>query len=503
MKRKLYITVALVVGILLTINLLSEDFFWRLDFTEDNQYTLSKATKNILKDLNEPVTVKAYFSENLPPDIAKTRKDFKELLIEYANLSKGNVVYEFINPNTDEKTEQEAMQNGVQPVVINVREKDQMKQQKAYLGAVISLGEKKEVIPFMQPGAAMEYTLSTSIKKLSVKEKTTVGILQGHGEASINEMQQVGGGLSVLYNVQQISLNDTSAISPEIKTVAIVRPTDSFPISHLEKLDEFLSRGGKLFIAINRVSGDFSTAAGSPVNTGLESWLQQKGLFIDDNFLIDTKCGAVSVQQQQGPFRFNNNISFPYIPIIGKFADHPITKGLEAVVLQFASTINFTGDSSKHFTPIAFSSEKAGTAKAPLYFDIQKQWTQMDFPQGNLTVGGILEGKLSGNNFSRMVVIADGDFPINGERNRGQQLQPDNVNLMVNSIDWLSDDTGLIELRTKGIVSRPIRNLEDGTKTLLKYLNFLLPIFLVIIYGFIRMQWRRNQKVKRMEESYV
>jgi len=73
---------------------------------------------------------------------------------------------------------------------------------------------------------------------------------------------------------------------------------------------------------------------------------------------------------------------------------------------------------------------------------------------------------------------------------------------MVNSIDWLSDDTGLIELRTKGVVSRPIDQLEEGTQNLLKYLNFLLPIILVLIYGFIRMQRKKITRIKRMEESY-
>ena len=116
-----------------------------------------------------------------------------------------------------------------------------------------------------------------------------------------------------------------------------------------------------------------------------------------------------------------------------------------------------------------------------------------------------MSGKLYGNMPSKMVVVSDGDFAINGggEGKQAQSLQPDNVNLMVNSIDWLSDDTGLIELRTKGITSRPLDQIEDSTKTMLKYLNFLLPILLIIVYGFIRMQIKRNIRIKRMEESYV
>ena len=99
-----------------------------------------------------------------------------------------------------------------------------------------------------------------------------------------------------------------------------------------------------------------------------------------------------------------------------------------------------------------------------------------------------------------MIVIADGDFPVN--TGGQQQIQPDNISLMVNSIDWLSDDTGLISLRTKGVSSRPIKQMEDSTRGVLKWLNFLLPIILVLIYGFIRYQYRRNQRVARMEANY-
>ena len=103
-----------------------------------------------------------------------------------------------------------------------------------------------------------------------------------------------------------------------------------------------------------------------------------------------------------------------------------------------------------------------------------------------------------------MVVISDGDFLVNGDGQNARQLQPDNISLAVNSIDWLSDDTGLVELRTKGVTSRPLDpSLEDGTKTFLKYLNFLLPIILIIAFGIIRFQIRRNIRNKLMQTSYV
>lgn len=500
-NTKIISSIVLIIGIIVLINFLSGQLNFRFDLTEDRTYTLSQATKDILENLQEPVTVKAYFSENLPPDIAKTRRDFQEMLVEYTNLSDGMLVFEFINPSEDEKNEQEAMQNGIQPVMINVREKDQMKQQKAYLGAVIQLGEEKEVIPFMRPGVAMEYALSTGIKKLSVLEKPRIGLVAGHGEASITELQQLNAQLSILYRLEPITLSENADLS-QYKTIALIRPKDTIPDSDLLKLDEYLSKGGNLVLAMDRVEADMQKSFGKLKYTGLSKWLESKGIKVDKSFLVDPNSGAVSVQQQQGMFVFNTQIQFPYLPISSNFAEHPVTKGLEAVIFPFASAITYSGDSSLNWTPLVFSSDKSGSQSVPTYFNVQKQWTDADYPMGRQVLGALLEGNISGNTRSRLIVFGDGDFSVTGEGQTAQRMQEDNISLMANSVDFLSDDTGLIELRTKGISSRPIDDLEDGTKTTLKFVNFLLPLLMVIIYGIVRMQMKRNIRIKRMEEDY-
>ena len=500
--NKIQISVLLVIGIVVVVNLLADQFYLRLDFTEDKQYTLSKATRDILEDLDEPITVKAYFSENLPPQLMKTKRDFQEMLVEYTRISGNMLVYEFIDPTDDEETQRELYQNQIQPLMINVREKDQMTQQQAYMAAMLTKGDEREVIPVIEPGIAMEYSLSTSIKKLSVQQKPALGLVQGHGEPTIDQLTQVSNELGVLYDIRPIFITDTTRISPDIKTMALVRPTDTIPDYTFSQLDAFLARGGRLFVAMNRVSGDLQNGYGSAIYTGLESWLAGKGILVEKNFVIDANCASVTMQQQIGNSIHISSLAVPYIPIINNFADHPITSGLESVIMQFVSSIRYTGDSTLTFTPLVFSSGKSGTLPAPQYFNYQKQWTQADFPMKNLVLAGALEGNLDGSSNGKMVVIADGDFPVGGGSRRQQQVQEDNVNLMVNSIDWLSDDTGLIALRTKGVSSRPIKDMEDSRRAFIKWLNFLLPIILVLIYGFIRFQVRRNQRVARMEANY-
>lgn len=504
-SKKVKISVLLVTGIIILINVLSNRFSLRLDFTEDQRYSLSDATKNILSDLNEPVTVTAYFSEDLPPDVARVRQDFKDLLTEYGNYSDDQVVYEFVNPNKDQDSEMKAQQNGISPIMINVRERDQMKQQRAYLGAVIQLGEQKEVIPFIQPGAAMEYALSTGIKKLSVTEKPSLGLLQGNGEPELGAVAQLHQQLSVMYDIQMVDITDSTGIPQDIKTLLIIAPTDSLSEKHYQEFDAFLSKGGRILAAVNTVEGNLSQGMGEKVNSNLQDWLLTKGIDVQSNFVIDVNCGSVMVRQQQGMFVMNTPVNFPYLPVISKFADHSITKGLESVILPFASEIKIVSkDTTVKYTTLASTSDKSGTVQIPLYFDVNKDWGAQDFPQANLPVAVAAEGKLSGNAHSKLVVFSDGDFAVNGSGEEGRQLQPDNINLMANAIDWLSDDTGLVELRTKGVTARPLdAQLEDSTKTLVKYLNFLLPIILIVAYGIIRSRINKNKRNKLMSVNYV
>jgi gliding-associated putative ABC transporter substrate-binding component GldG len=499
-RKQLTYTFLLIVGVLLLINILSNSYFLRLDFTADKAYTLSKSSKNILKELKSPVTVTAYFSKDLPQNLIQTRRDFNDLLVEYNNVSKGRVKFEFINPSDNEDNERKAQQAGVNPVMVNVREKDQIKNQKAYLGAVVKVGERSEIIPLIQPGAAMEYSLSSAIKKLSITDKPSIGLIQGYGSATLNSISQAYQQLDVIYNVEPVFMNDTSYVLKKYKTIAIIGSRDTIPARYLQQLERYVSEGGNLFIAATHVDGDFQKAMGIVVNTGLEKWLKTHHIVLGDDMVMDANCGTIGAQQQQTGYVMQ--IKFPYLPILTNFAKHPVTEGLESMMLQFASTITFTGDTSKTaFIPLAFTSERSAIQKLPIIFNIDKQWTEKDFPYKNIPVAAALVPKNSKE--GKIIIISNGNFATNGEGQQTHQLNPDNINLLVNSIDWLSDDTGLIDLRTKGVTSRFLKQLDDSTKTILKYLNFLLPILLIVGYGIFRVNRNRNIRIKRMEARYV
>lgn len=489
--------ILLILGIFVLINILAAKYYFRLDFTEDKRYTLSQSTLDIIKNLNEPVTVTAYFSENLQPELDRMRRDFRDLLVEYNTRSNGMVVFKFVNPNEDPAAEQKAVQAGVQTLMIEAREKDQATTKKAFMGATVEVGEQTEVIPFIQSGAQMEYELSSSIKKLTDTDKPFIGFITGHGEPSLQEQLQVVKQLSVLYIPEEVQITDSVNLS-KYKTLVWINPQDTIHAKDFQKIDSYLEQGGNLFVAINRVDARLQQGMGTVKNTGLETWLASEGFQVNPDFVIDANCGAITVQQRQGVFTINQQVNFPYLPVISNFAEHPATAGIDAMMLQFASSLSYTGDSSWRYTPLAFTSNKSGKEQAPVYFNIQRQWTESDFPDSKIPVAALLENKKS-----KIIVITDGEFAINGTGQQVHQVQDGNAAFVVNSIDFMSDDTGLIQLRSKKLKIRLLDQLDDATKQFLKILNFILPILIIVLIGIFRYHKRKIIRLKRKGDYYV
>jgi len=511
-KQAIIVKLAIFFGILVVLNLISNKLFFRLDFTADKRYTLSEATKKTLDNLDDVITVTAYFSEDLPPQLLSTRKDFRDLLEEYEKRSNGNLVYEFINPNKDDDSETKAQTAGINPILVNVTERDQVQQLRAYMGAILRMKDKKEVIPVIQPGAAMEFSLTTAVKKMAVSDKPRVGILQGQGQPSLGAIPQLQQQLQILYQVEPVRLTDTTDIPGYYKSLILVNPRDTITSVQFGKLDDYLQQGGGILVAYDNFNGDLNSGfVSAPPDIGLKGWLGSKGVIINDQLVTDVNCASVGVPQQVGPFSMTAQIQFPYFPIIGNFADHPVSGGIEAILLPFSNSLTSTSvDSAQQVTVLATTSDQSGSSPIPMMIDVQKEWTQSDFTMGTQNVALALE-----SNQGKLVVIGSGSFMVNGEpaaptmpgmppqQSQQQQLNPDNINFVANAVDWMSDDTGLSDLRTKGITSRPLDPVEDGTKNVIKYGNVIAPILLVLLYGFQRRQKNLRKRQRWLEGKYI
>ena len=496
MKQKLsaiYLSLILILAVLIVLNILFTRHFIRFDFTKDHEYTLSKATKTILSQLDAPVTIMVYFSKKVPANLALIRHQLISTLEDFKAYSHGKIVFKVLDPNKSQDIENQAMRDGIAPILVEVREKDQAKQQKAYMGLVVKYKDKKDVIQYIPPNSSLEYLLAKSIKKVTTQTKPIVGILQGFGTPSEPKMQAFIDELSTLYDVRPFNFDSTRYDLDKYKVIAIISPKEQLPDKLFGFLDKYLANGGRLFIADDAVVGHLNAnpPMGNSNPTGIEKWLKKYGITIRQSFIIDNRCANIQIQQPNFPMPIS--VPFPYFPIISNFANHPITKGLEAVIMSFASPIEYKDTNGIKFQPLAYTSKLTGLEPPPVFFATFKKWTKADFPYHNLIVGLLAQSKTW-----KMIVFGDGDFL---QFPRGERFQhSDNVSLAANSIDYLADDMGLMSLRTKGISYKPLKQLNDTTKAFIKYTNFLLPIILVILLGLFKAHLN-NKKRKKLKNS--
>ena len=163
-----------VIGLIL-LNLVARDIFKRFDLTDNSMYSLSSSSKEIVSNLDDLLTMKVYFSDNLPNELGNTRRFLQDILEEYSAYS-DEIRFFFHNPESDNNLEEEARKDGIQPVQMQVIENDKVEIKKVYLGMVLLFENKKEVIPVIQTTAGLEYMISTKIKSLIEVDKKTIGI---------------------------------------------------------------------------------------------------------------------------------------------------------------------------------------------------------------------------------------------------------------------------------------------------------------------------------------
>lgn len=495
-KNNLYI----VLGIIL-VNIFSVFAFVRMDFTVNNRYSLSKVSKNTVKRNNIPVTVDFYVTEDLPQELKKIAKEFIYLLKEYKSLSNVNFTVNTIHPD-NEQTEHRALQAGIQPLLVEISERDMEKIQNIYMGAVFNMGDKQAIIPFIGPTTPLEYEITRILKQASDTLKPHIAFIKGHREATLGQMPQLINELSHLTDISVIDLFSTSELS-SYNVLCIIDPKDTYTPYEKEQLNKYLRNGGRLFIALNHAVGQINESQNNGFinRTGIEDLLEEKGLKIRYDFVIDNNCSTITVNQRNGFMSYQSNISFPYLPVITNFSKHTITYGLNAILLPFASSIQQIKTNTTYiFTPLATTSSISGRQQAPVFFNLQKQWSRHDFSQPHSIVAALLTND---DNNSAIVAITDADFLINDIGIFAHPLRADNINFAINSIEWLADNSGLIKLRNKFTTFTSLEPIDEYTRSFLKYFNFLLPLIIILAVAIIRFRIKRIKRINRSRPGYI
>lgn len=495
-KASLGMNALILAGILIVINFFGYQIFYAFDLTQNKDYSISKTTKDTLKNLDDIVNIKAYFSGSLPTQYINLPQEVGDILSGYQNYSSGKVKYEFIDPKDDSDLQSELQMKGIPQLQFNVLAKDKYEVVNGYLGMSIQYGDKSETIPVVQDTANLEYLITSKIKKLTAKDAPVIGFLTGHETLSTDtDIKGAYQSISELYDVRTVDLATDKEMPAEIKTLIIAGPKTEFKKEELTTIDNFVMRGGSLLILADGVKVDNGLQA-SANKVGLEPLLTAYGLRLNENLILDSSAGIASFNQGFMTF----NINYPFWPKITKSGfdkDSTAVAKLESVVLPWVSSIDTLKDKLPEGAKVSYLAKSSGeswTQKEPFNLNPQQQMPTSKASQSDLAVS--VTGKLKsafGSNTSdnsRIILVGDSDF-LRDSLSGGS----DNLIFFQNMVDSLTLDEGLINIRSKGIAARPLMELTDAGKASIRYLNVFGLTILALVFGLWRYYSRRRSRM--------
>ncbi|MFC1598698.1 GldG family protein [Patescibacteria group bacterium] len=523
--------ILLILAILIVLNLLSANHFGRLDLTAEKQYSVSQATKNTLKEIDDPLFIKVYFSEKLPPDLAHVSLFVKDILSEYRSYSK-NIRVEFIDPTKDPEIENEVRAMGIPPVEMQVLEKDEFKVQKGYLGLGLFFEDNTEIIPVIENTLNLEYDLTSAIKRLTATSLKTIGFLTGHEEHGISDLpymsadqtqvnNYIGVKKSLDKNYQVKTVDNISDKSiTEIDSLIIAGPKTAFNEKELYHIDQFIMNGGQVIFLLDPVQITEGLQA-EISQTGLEKLIEHYGIKVNQDFAIDSNNENVAFSSGYMQFL----LPYPLWPRLIKdnfLTDNPVMAKLQSLSFPWVSSLTANDKENIELSTWATTSANGGSISEPFNLDPQQNFKPTSREKtaivmeakgqfasyfANKDVSEIGTADLEDATFSpiteeqgemvlqspedtQIIVIADSDFISDDYLSRF----PDNLTFFLNAVDYLTLDSDLISIRSKTILNRPLDETSDGLKTSLKVINIIIVPLIIIIIGVIRFYLRKRNK---------
>lgn len=494
-KTNLTLTVIIVIGILAVVNFLSYQIFYRWDLTKNKDYSISKVSKKTVKNLDDVINIKVYFSKNLPNQYITLQQEVKDILDEYQNYSNNKIQIKFIYPEEMENPEKELYMLGIPALQFNVVEKDKYQIVKGYLGIIIQYGDKTEVIPVAQSTENLEYQITMNIKKLTSKEATIIGSVSSHNCLNMEkEISVAYKKLNELYQARDVDLEKSDKIPNEIKTLLVIGPKKKFTEKQLKALDAFVTRGGSLLLLADGVKVEEGLKASSN-DVGLNDLLKYYGIKLHNDLVLDRSSGMASFSS--GFFSFTTNYPlWPKIIKSGFDQNNAAVANLESLILPWASSIEILSGKNTTVSYLARTTEQAWLQENNYNLDPQQGFVA-DNKAGHHNLAVSISGKFSGSynqgstKSGRIIIVGDSDFVSD----RFLQQYPDNLIFFQNLVDSLSLDEDLINIRSKGVSDRPIKELSEVQKATARYLNVFGLTGVIITFGMIRYFLRRKNKM--------
>jgi gliding-associated putative ABC transporter substrate-binding component GldG len=375
------------------------------------------------------------------------------------------------------------------------------------MGLVMLYEDRKETIPVVQNLSSLEYDISSALKRLTRTRKLRIGYTQGHQEPDLSSLRQASQVLTQQYDFVPVDLSKNEPVPSDLAGLLVIAPKTKFLDSSKVLIDQYVMRGGRVAFLLNRMSANLQARFAQPADLGLDDLLETYGVRVNPDLVRDAQCANVMVQQQQGPFMMQSQVPYAYLPNASSFdKENIIVKDLQSVLFHFVSSIDtsLAGRSGVQEQVLIRSSSKSGRQTGFMPIDPFQRPTLADMTESGIPLAVVLEGSFRSyaakedasarSPETRMVVVGDGDFMQDQFLgNRG------NLDLFANIVDYLTDDAGLITIRSKNVVVPPLEPVAEGTRRTVKYVNLLLPPLLMVGYGLFR--WRRRVAMKRALEA--
>ncbi len=541
-------------GLLLVVwvNMLAATWPLRLDLTEEKRYSISEPTKELLRNLNEVVYVEVYLEGELPSNLKRLQKSIKETLEEFSVYAGRNIEFTFKNPvaggsrQVQEQMMVELSRKGIQPTDLSYTRDGNTVRRRLYPGALISYGGRETGVMLLkgnkgdgneellnQSIEGVEYNLAYAIKQLISNDRKRVGVVVDHFAIDTLALAGFQSLLLEKYDVGAIQLAKQVQPLAGFDAIIVAKPSVAYSENEKYLLDQYVMNGGKLLFFVDALSVDMAGAEGAgtiafPIEHNLKDLLFNYGARINADFVQDLSCGEfLVIDGMIGDQPQMKLIPWPFFPEVNRFSDHPMVKNLDAVLFRFTSTIDTVKADGIVKTPLMFTSERSRVLSSPVRVnlnDIRGGINPETFNQGSQPVGYLLEGPFSslyknrilpkGINkagfkqagvSSKIVVVSDGDFirnELNPENGQPMELGIDpisqkvyaNKDFIVNALEYLMDDNGLILARNREVRIRPLDKQKiDESRTFWQVLNLAGPLVLLLIFALIKAFLRKRR----------
>ncbi len=531
--------------ILAVINFLSYRRFVRADLTEDKRYTISRSTKNVLKRLDDVVTINAYYSSK-PAQVAEWRRGVRDVLDEYRAFS-NQLQINFIDPTGfDDGEKQELRFRGITELQLNVFEKDKAEIANVYVSVAIAYGGKEEVLSRVTDTASLEYDLTAAILKVTAKEIKTLGFLAGHEELDIDSQthallrQQLDNNQDGQYNIRKVTIEGGEAINQDISTLVIAGPKSVLTEREKYEIDQHIMRGGRAVFLIDSIRTQEIGLQATPLSTGLNDLLEHYGVKLGNNLVVDPPGEMTQFRMGRGitiqPYPYFIGVRNQYRYMSGESSEglsgeHIITSELEKLVLPWASSLELLPQDGNAIqaTALAKTSKGAWTTQSPYNLDPSapaNTFNPSGSTSGAYTVAVALSGVFKSFYAGKEIPPAEIDesdaaetpesvaedrvtktksestqIVVLGNSRFLEQGRPDGQEFFLNAVDWLTFGEDLISIRSHAVTDRPLREVSESEKTFIRFICvFGIPL-IVVAFGLLRYYLRR--RAKRLVEAYV